>query len=56
LLAGNDAEAKSTVSGLLTDLGWQPEWQIDLGDISQARATEHFIFLSFAISRQSRHG
>jgi len=50
-LAGNDAEAKSTVSGLLTDLGWQPEWQIDLGDISQARATEHFIFLSFAISR-----
>lgn len=50
-LAGNDAPAKSTVSGLLTDLGWEPGWQIDLGDISQARATEHFIFLSFAIAR-----
>lgn len=50
-LSGNDASAKSTVSSLLTDLGWQPGWQMDLGDISQARATEHFIFLSFAISQ-----
>jgi len=50
-LAGNDAGAKSAVSGLLGDLGWAPGWQIDLGDISQARATEHFIFLSFAISQ-----
>lgn len=50
-LAGNDSDAKSVVSGLLDDLGWPKEWQIDLGDISQARATEHFIFLSFGISR-----
>jgi predicted dinucleotide-binding enzyme len=49
-LAGNDAEAKSVISGLLTDLGWEKDWQIDLGDISQARATEHFIFLSFGIA------
>ena len=50
-LAGNDAVAKSTVSTLLAALGWDPGWQIDLGDISQARATEHFIFLSFAIAQ-----
>jgi hypothetical protein len=37
-------------SGLLTDLGWPKDWQIDLGDISQARATEYFIFLSFGIA------
>ena len=50
-LAGNDSDAKSVVSGLLNDLGWPNDWQIDLGDISQARATEHFIFLSFGIAR-----
>ncbi|ALE05672.1 hypothetical protein AL755_09580 [Arthrobacter sp. ERGS1:01] len=50
-LAGDDAGAKSTVATLLTDLGWEPGWHIDLGDISQARATEHFIFLSFAIAQ-----
>lgn len=50
-LAGNDAEAKSVVSGLLADLGWKKEWQVDLGDIAQARATEHFIFLSAGIAR-----
>jgi 8-hydroxy-5-deazaflavin:NADPH oxidoreductase len=49
-LAGNDAEAKAAISGLLIDLGWPKNWQIDLGDISQARATEHFIFLSFGIA------
>lgn len=49
-VAGNDAEAKSVISGLLTDLGWPVDWQLDLGDISQARATEHFIFLSFGIA------
>jgi hypothetical protein len=49
-LAGNDADAKATISGLLIDLGWPKDWQIDLGDISQARATEHFIFLSFGIA------
>jgi len=35
----------------LTDLGWAPEWQLDLGDIGEARATEHYIFLSTAIAR-----
>ena len=53
-LAGNDAGAKSMVSALLGDLGWVPGLQIDLGDISQARATEHFIFPSFAIAQSPR--
>jgi hypothetical protein len=51
-LAGNDSAAKSVVSGLLNDLGWPNDWQIDLGDISQARATEHVIFLSLGIARR----
>lgn len=49
-LSGDDAGAKATVSELLTDLGWSPESQIDLGDISTARATEHFILLSVALT------
>lgn len=49
-LAGNDSEAKFVIGSLLVDLGWPKDWQIDLGDITQARATEHFIFLSFGIA------
>ena len=49
-VSGNDAAAKASVSELLADLGWAPESQIDLGDITTARATEHFIFLSAALS------
>jgi 8-hydroxy-5-deazaflavin:NADPH oxidoreductase len=48
-LSGNDAASKSLVSGLLVDLGWNTDAQLDLGDISTARATEHYIFLSFGI-------
>jgi predicted dinucleotide-binding enzyme len=47
-LSGNDPEAKKVVSGLRTDLGWAPETHLDLGDITTARATEHYLFLSFA--------
>ena len=50
-LSGDSAEAKATVSLLLTDLGWSPEAQIDLGDIGTARAAEHYIYLSFALSQ-----
>ncbi len=46
-LSGEDQEAKDLVSGLLTDLGWAPEQQIDLGGIDTARAVEHY-FLLFA--------
>jgi 8-hydroxy-5-deazaflavin:NADPH oxidoreductase len=46
-LSGDDQAAKATVSGLLTDLGWDPDRQVDLGGISTARAVEHY-FLLFA--------
>ncbi|SRR6266496_2746601 len=60
-LSGNDVQAKKTVAGLLGDLGWQPAWIEDLGDIVTARATEAMIlvvphvlrrngFTSFAVS------
>ncbi|WP_441248538.1 NADPH-dependent F420 reductase [Kitasatospora sp. McL0602] len=60
-LSGEDPEAKQTVRGLLTALGWHDEWITDLGGIRTARATEaailfvpHVIraggFVPFAIS------
>ncbi|WP_438319735.1 NADPH-dependent F420 reductase (plasmid) [Streptomyces sp. HUAS TT3] len=44
-LSGNDEHAKKTVTGLLRDLGWQPAWIEDLGDITTARATEAMILV-----------
>ncbi|MFJ8567753.1 NADPH-dependent F420 reductase [Streptomyces sp. NPDC093514] len=44
-LSGDDETAKKTVTGLLGDLGWQPERIEDLGDISTARATEAMILV-----------
>lgn len=51
-LSGDDAAAKAQVSGLLADLGWAPERQIDLGGIGTARAAEHY-FLLFASLMQA---
>jgi len=48
-LSGNDKSAKHEVSRLLTDLGWAQDTQLDLGDITTARATEHYLFLSLAL-------
>ncbi|MFC9595731.1 NADPH-dependent F420 reductase [Streptomyces sp. NPDC056944] len=53
-LSGDDGHAKRTVTGLLGDLGWQPEWIEDLGDITTARATEAMILAVPHILR--RHG
>lgn len=53
-LSGDDQTAKASVRALLEQLGWQPESQMDLGDISTARATEHYIYLSMAIMRAVR--
>ncbi|MFD1498899.1 NADPH-dependent F420 reductase [Streptosporangium lutulentum] len=44
-VSGNDADAKKTVTGLLTDLGWSPEWIIDLGDVETARVPEAFALM-----------
>jgi predicted dinucleotide-binding enzyme len=39
-LSGDDPQAKQIVAGILSDLGWQPQWITDLGGIETARATE----------------
>jgi predicted dinucleotide-binding enzyme len=44
-VSGNDEHAKKTVTGLLGDLGWQPAWIENLGDITTARATEAMILV-----------
>lgn len=49
-LSGDDQTAKTTVSRLLTDLGWQPDRQIDLGGIASARAVEHYFLLFAALA------
>ncbi|MFG2640250.1 NADPH-dependent F420 reductase [Streptomyces sp. NPDC048370] len=50
-LSGDDADAKRTVSGLLVDLGWSQESQLDLGGIVSARGQEHFALLFISIAR-----
>ena len=52
-LSGNDGPAKKTVAGLLGDLGWQPTWIEDLGDITTARATEAMILVVPHILRRN---
>jgi predicted dinucleotide-binding enzyme len=42
-VCGEDAEAKETVSGLLTELGWPPEAIVDLGGIEGARGAEMYL-------------
>lgn len=42
-VCGNDSRAKATVSELLRSFGWRDI--IDLGDITAARGTEHFLAL-----------
>lgn len=39
-ICGNDAAAKEMVIGLLEEFGWKKENILDLGDISNSRATE----------------
>lgn len=49
-LSGDDEAAKSTVADLLTDLGWQPDRQVDLGGIATARAVEHYFLFFIALA------
>lgn len=50
-LSGDDVDAKALVSGLLADLGWAADAQLDLGGIATARAAEHYFLLFGAIMR-----
>lgn len=47
-VSGDDADAKATVTGVLSDLGWPASAVLDLGGIETARATEHYFYLFFA--------
>jgi predicted dinucleotide-binding enzyme len=53
-VSGNDADAKAQVSALLGELGWPPEWIMDLGGLESARATEALILMVPYVLR--RHG
>jgi predicted dinucleotide-binding enzyme len=44
-VSGDDEAARRVVAALLTDLGWHPEWIIDLGGLATARVTEAFVLL-----------
>jgi 8-hydroxy-5-deazaflavin:NADPH oxidoreductase len=44
-LSGDDDAAKQVVTALLGDMGWHPEWIIDLGGLTTARVTEAFVLL-----------
>ncbi|MBC9714141.1 NAD(P)-binding domain-containing protein [Streptomyces sp. TRM66268-LWL] len=49
-LSGEDPAAKATVGALLTDFGWAPEQQLDLGGIASARAQEHMALMFVAVA------
>jgi predicted dinucleotide-binding enzyme len=42
-LAGDDADAKQVVAGVLADLGWKRSNVLDLGGIAAPRGTEMFM-------------
>ncbi|KAB2335119.1 NADPH-dependent F420 reductase [Bacillus mesophilum] len=50
-ISANDAEAKEITGQLLNDLGWSPESQLDLGDITTARGQEQFAMMYFALTQ-----
>ncbi|MCF1592107.1 NADPH-dependent F420 reductase [Streptomyces muensis] len=49
-LSGDDAAAKQLTGRLLTDLGWPPSSQLDIGGITSARGQEHFALLFMGIA------
>jgi predicted dinucleotide-binding enzyme len=44
-LSGDDGAARQLVAAVLADMGWRPEWIIDLGGLATARVTEAFMLL-----------
>ncbi|MFJ4207155.1 NADPH-dependent F420 reductase [Paenarthrobacter sp. NPDC089675] len=55
-MAGNDAEAKATVSGLLQEFGWAQEHIRDLGNLDAARGMEMWLPLWLRIFMQQPQG
>ena len=50
-VCGNDDGAKARTRELLGEFGWTPERVIDLGDITAARGTEHYLMLWLRVMR-----
>jgi predicted dinucleotide-binding enzyme len=44
-VCGNDEDAKAQVTALLQEIGWPEPRIVDLGDITAARGTEHYLML-----------
>lgn len=44
-VAGDDADAKASVSAVLASLGWQPDQIFDLGGVAAARGAEAYLLL-----------
>ncbi|MEL6561747.1 MAG: NADPH-dependent F420 reductase [Bacteroidota bacterium] len=53
LIAGNDQAGKTTVSDLITQLGWEP---VDTGGLSQALHLEHMTLLWIKMARVQGQG
>ncbi|MEV0219210.1 NAD(P)-binding domain-containing protein [Streptomyces sp. NPDC050704] len=49
-LSGDSDAAKQLTGRLLTDLGWAPSAQLDIGGIGTARGQEHFALLFMGIA------
>jgi hypothetical protein len=50
-LAGDDAAARTTVAGLLGELGWSPDRVLDLGGLRAARGMEMFVVLWWSLTQ-----
>ena len=50
-VAGDDGEAKATVSGLLGELGWPEGRVVDLGGLAAARGLEGFLLIWLSIAQ-----
>ncbi|MDR6637893.1 NAD(P)-binding domain-containing protein [Paenarthrobacter nitroguajacolicus] len=55
-MAGDDADAKAVVSGLLQEFGWTPPHIRDLGGLDAARAMEMWLSLWLRIFMQQHQG
>ena len=55
-VSGNDADAKTTVKGVLASFGWKESEMLDLGDITTARGTEGILPLWLRIFGATQNG
>ncbi len=55
-LSGNDADAKTTIKGVLASFGWKETEILDLGDITTARGTESILPIWLRIYGATQNG